>query len=1042
MAADGWDDLLAQPHVVDPEQAGRDLAVVAGFVPAGREADFRRELERALAHNADVRRALSNLERMLTAAGRSGAADPTAQVQFLLDNPHSLALLLQMLATSQFFGDQIVAGAVDFRFLYKHGAQDFDPAATSRKLRQWIAAADMSEQAACKWVRYIRKRELLRIGYRDITLGEPLGRITRSISDLADCIVDTALWFAHAKHAARHGTPRTQAGAECHLAVVGLGKLGGRELNYSSDIDLLLVYDHDGATDGAEPVAAADFFEAVVRTTVGVLTRPTADGQAYRVDLRLRPFGEQSSLCLSLERALSYYDRHGRTWERQMLVKARPIAGHRPLGEEFLRRVEGFVYRQYMSFVEINEVKAMKRRVARHAKDRGADQTDLKTGRGGIRDIEFVIQFLQLLYGRSMPQIRENNTLQALKKMVAVGGIHRDEHAALETAYRFLRKAEHRLQFMFDLQTHKIPTDPHELDLLARRLGYLPAGAVSPGRQFTSDLRQITDRNRRILDRLMLDLFPAGSDGGAADLPVAEPQPETDLVLDPNPSPERVERVLGAYPFGDAHGTYRTLLGLSQERVPFLSSLRCRHFFASIARDLLRECAATPDPDMTLNNLERVTDSLGAKGVLWESFSVHRPMLRLYVRLCGWSRFLANILINNPGMIDELLDVLVLGRRLRLEELRTELAALLKGAVDPLPIVRGFQQTQLLSIAARDILGKSDIRQVTGELSDLAEAVLTPLVRRHHAMQVTRFGPPQSAGGECGFAVLALGKFGGRELGYHSDLDLILVYHGDGATAGPEDGWSAGSDAGGTSNHHFFSRLLQGLVQEAGHDGPSGRLYKIDLRLRPTGGSGSLVLPLDAFADHYAGAGADLWERQALTRGRVVFATGIMATAVEEIVRHATADFVWTPACLSRIRDMRDRLQRSRSATDIKRGVGGIVDVEFAVQMMQLRHAGRHPEIRQPNIWQALDALAATGLWDERTVATFRSGYTFLRTVESRLRVIYGSSRDELPGDTKELRTLAQRLGYQGDVPAAQLQEDLRRHRQQCRLAYLHCMTE
>ena len=535
-------------------------------------------------------------------------------------------------------------------------------------------------------------------------------------------------------------------------------------------------------------------------------------------------------------------------------------------------------------------------------------------------------------------------------------------------------------------------------DLEPRRPDYL--------QRFLADLSEKTELNRRILDHLLHQTFQG--DGGAA-------EPETDLILDPNPDAGRSQSVLGNYPFRDVPAAYQNLMQLAHENVPFLSTPRCRHFLASIAPRLLRALAETPDPDMALTNLEKVSASLGGKGVLWELLSVSPPSLKLYVELCAWSQFLSEILINNPGMIDELLDSLVLNQPRTLQELRQELTELCKGAADVDPILHSFKDKELLRIGVRDILGKDTIQQTTSALSDLAETILPQIAAMQEGPLTKRFGLPclgegPRAGQASRWVLLALGKLGGREMGYHSDLDLILVYEGDGQTAAPA-GASRFDRFELTDNFHYFTEVARHIIKVTGFLGPMGRLYQVDMRLRPTGKSGSLVAPLSEFCNYYAAGGAQLWERHALTRARVVFGDNDFGREVMEAVEQAAYLFPWKAEHADEIRGMRDRLEAAGSERDVKRGFGGIIDVEFLVQMFRLKHGRTHLEVRNQNTWESLDALRTTKLISPEEHATLRGAYDFLRLVESRLRIVHNRSLDELPQRPEDLEKLARRLG-------------------------------
>lgn len=1013
----------------DPERAGRISRSLAAQLGPDAFRALAKPLALLLPGNPDPDMALNNLERFLTAA-------PGSLTGLLDRHAAGLETLLPLLGTSQFFADTLAADPDFLDMLRVPLRHSPGPAELRRELCEQTASAP-DDAALLQAFRRFRRRHTLRIGTNDIIHDRTLEEVTLDISDVADAALDVAMEIALRNLAARFGEPFTEDDRPARCVVLAFGKLGGQELNYSSDIDLMFVFDRDGQTRGrGNGVGLEEFYARVVGEVVRLLSARTERGQAYRVDLRLRPEGHRGPLARSLASTLSYYDSLGRTWERQALIKIRPVAGDVRLGEEFLRGVEPFVYSRYLGFAEINEIKAMKRRIEHKAHQAGVGRTEVKTGRGGIRDIEFAIQFLQLLNGGDLPGLRQRNTLKAMQALEAAGCLTATEFQILDDAYRFLRRTEHRLQLLFDLATHKLPEHADELHKLALRMGYSerpprdlePATKrgprsllddappdvidtrqllVDPLDEFLHDYQDKTRLNRQILDHLLHSTF-AGSAEHA--------EPETDLILDSDPDEAAIESVLGKYRFRDVKAAYRNLVRLAQESVPFLSTPRCRHFLASIAPALLRELSHTPDPDRALNNLETVTASLGAKGVLWELFSVSPPSLRLTVELCAGSQFLTEILINNPGMIDELLDSLVLNQPRSLEELRAELAELCKGAADVEPILHSFKDKELLRIGVRDLLGKSAIRETTQALSDLAEVLLGQVAAREALAAEARFGPALLADARpARFAILGLGKLGGREMSYHSDLDLVLIYEGDGQTVAEKP----------TSNLHLFTELAQRVIRDLSQQGPMGRLYQVDMRLRPTGGSGSLVTALPEFRRYYEQASAGLWERQALTRARVVFGDPEFGEQVMAAVRQAVFGPGWKPEFAAEIRSMRERLESSRGPRDVKRGPGGQVDIEFLVQAMGLRCGGQHPEIARPNTWEALDALRDAGLIDATDHAALRESYDFLRQVESRLRIMTNRTLDEYPDDPDELAKLARRLGFES---AEQFQAELERH--------------
>jgi [glutamine synthetase] adenylyltransferase / [glutamine synthetase]-adenylyl-L-tyrosine phosphorylase len=977
----------------------------------------------------------------------------------IAEQAQTLGNLLQLFGTSHFLSD-VLAAEPDF---LETATASLRVTPTrdelTADLRGTVQAAT-DDAGVLRAIRRFRRQQLLRIGVNDILRDRPLEEITADLSRVAEAVVVVAWEKAVATIAQRFGDPRTPSGSLARAAVLAFGKLGGGELNYSSDIDLMLVYEEEGQTTGRRPIGNDDFYGRAVAELIRLISLHTDRGPAYRVDFRLRPDGQRGPLARSLSSTLAYYDNLGRTWERQALIKVRPIAGDAALGAEFVEAVQPFVYKRFLSFAEINEIKAMKRKIEQQAHRTGGAR-EVKTGPGGIRDVEFTIQFLQLLNGGDLIAVRRRDTLGALHALEKAGCLTDTEYRGLDDAYRFLRKVEHRLQLLFDLQTHRLPEKPEEQRKLAIRLGYQgsadglrsaelrPAeansaprtahSALSPQRhspldepsriptldtrdllvdpldRFLHDFNDKTRLNRTILNHLLHLTFSDSS--GAA-------EPESDLILEPDPDEATVATVLGRYGFRDVSAAWRNLTRLAQEQ-RFLSTRRCRHFLANIAPQLLRAVASTTDPDIALNNLEQVTATLGGKAVLYELFSFNPPSLKLYVDLCD-SPFLSQMLVNNPGMIDDLIDSLILNRPRDHADLTSELAELLRGAGAPdavESIRHSFQDKEILRIAVRDLLGKEDIRAVTAALSDVAEAVLGEVASREEVAMRERFG---DAGPH---AILAMGKLGGREMSYHSDLDLVIVYACEGKTAGPKP----------LDRYEYFTEYARRLIKALSHHGPLGRLYEVDMRLRPTGQSGSLVVPLGEFRRYFADGGAQIWERQSLTRGRPVHGEPGFIVEVMAAVRQAMLAVPWGPNLAAEISTMRERLEASASPRSLKRGPGGMTDVEFLVQAYQLRHGRDLPAICQTNAWECLDALLKNGLLSAADHTTLTAGYSFHRLAEARLRIVTNRPLNEYPEAPNDLEKLARRIGLANDdrrTAGERFLRELERHAKAVREAF------
>lgn len=1008
-AADAW---LSQCGLEDLRRAQANLQHMAqGGLTLDLLADICGQLAEHLPGLSDPDRALNNLERFFAAA-----RNPLSLGSLFERDREALPILLQIFSSSQHLSDVLVADQDSYDLLRLTEGQPVERNTLIDELCTEVMALN-NEAAAMAALRRYKRRETLRIAYGDLIRAHRLEVVTEQISYLADAEIEAAVRFARRRLEERRGRPLRANGQPAGFVVLGLGKLGGSELNYSSDIDLVFLYECDGRTDGPHPTSNAEFFDRLSRETMRLLTEVTPLGNAYRVDVRLRPEGERGPLVNSLERMMRYYDVMGRTWERQAYVKARVVAGQEELGNRFLDYLEPWVYRRYLGLADITGIKALKRRIERRTQLEGDDRRNVKTGRGGIRDIEFAIQFLQLLNGGDLPSLRVGNTLAAIAQLETVGCLTHQERQLLEEHYGFLRKIEHRLQIMFDLQTHVLPQDQAELRRLALRLGYANTDNETALAAFENDYQTKTDLNRKILDHLLHDAF--GDD--------TETEPEVDLILDPAPEPQRVAEVLGRYGFRDVPLAYKNLMALATEKIRFLSTRRCRHFLAAIAPRLIQAIGATADPDRTLITLEQVSDSLGGKGVLWELFSFNPPSMNLYVELCASAPYLSSILITNPGMIDELMDSLVLNKLPSRADLRATLAEVTRGAEDLDPILHSFKNTQQLRVGVRNILGKEDVQATMGFLSDIAETCLERILEVEYAKLAEKLGTP-TIGGEvrtgekCELVVVAMGKLGGRELNYHSDLDLVLLYEADGATFHPRRTMRSTET---TSNQHFFGELGQRVIKAASRLGPYGRLYDIDARLRPTGRSGTLATSFTEFERYFAEGNGQLWERQALCKARVVWGAKGPAEQALALVHRAAFSQGLRAGDSELIRQMRQRVEATASPHNLKRGRGGLCDIDFAVQLLQLKYAHEQPELRQASTMAALKALYQSGRLSTDDYGFFSSSYRFLRTVELRLRLMSTTARDALPDDPAELDRLGRTLGLLG---RAELEAEIDRY--------------
>lgn len=939
---------------------------------------------------SDPDMALNNLERFVLST-RSRLA-----IGALLDRDRTaLPILLTIFSTSQYLADLLIRDRESYDALRLSEGHPYTREVLVRDLKTLMDSAH-DHEAAMSLIRRFKHRETLRIAFGDLVAGQRISDVTEQISFVAEAVCELAFRFCYRKLTEKWGEPRLEDGKRCGYSILAMGKLGGQELNYSSDIDLVMVYEDDGECDGSRSRTNREFFEQLTRDFSKLLNETTRLGVAYRVDLRLRPEGSKGRICNTLEQMLRYYESKGRTWERQALIKLRPIAGDLQLGRLLVERLRPWVYQRRLTRLGISEIKSLKRKIERRALIDGVERLDVKTGHGGIRDIEFAIQFLQLSYG-GRSDVQTVNTLTAIESLQMAGCLTLDEETLLSQNYAWLRKLEHRLQIMFDLQTHALPDDEDELRKVAIRMGYQDYFGKTSLEQFSDDLKEVTESNRRILNHLLHDAF---SEDGEDELNVPI---EADLVLDEDPGEELIDSIFSGYGFADSQRSYKNFCDLARESTPFLAPNRCRHFLAAISAKLIQEMAKTPDPDSTLTSLAGVSEKIGAKGVLWELFHSNTSFLELYVRLCACGDYLTGMLRQNPGMVDELVDSLALKSLPQLDWLREHLADLVHGAEDIDPIVRSFKQAQHLRVGIRDILGRDPIRKKHRTLSDIAQVCLSTVTVHEWEKMVNKYGLPMLESDperESQLVVLGLGKLGGREPNYHSDLDVIFLYEEDGNTKHVKQ-------QNETSNQHFFGELAARVTKFITFNGPMGRLYEMDSRLRPTGKSGALALSFAEFERYFTTGKGQLWERLALCKARVVFGEEGVAKRADDLIRNALFTPGWTDEQKQSVFDMRIRMQEGSQSSNLKRGVGGTVDVEFIVQMLQLKHGASEPKIRVQGTLDALDVLVQKQILSPKDGESLANSYRLLRQVESGLRLMNRTARHDFPSDELELRKLA-----------------------------------
>lgn len=925
------------------------------------------QLGEHLPHAKDPDAALTALHRYLSAV-----RSPLAFASLLERDAEALPMLLAALSLGPLWSELLIADAEAFDLLRQADGRPLAREALLDDVQAEISSL-ADERQIVRTIGRLRGRHQLRIACGE-RRGWPIETAMEQLSLLAEAIVSATFRAALRKASEVRPLPARLGPHGPPACVIAIGRLGAGEQDYRAPLELLVV--HDAATeDAATFQIVREHFDRAAKLLVRYLSDASCGLPAYEVSLLPLPDGDRAAQAHSVHDAALGFESFGRTWHRQALLKARAIAGDSPLGETLLTRLQSWLFRRYLSPPDETGIQALKRRIVMEATLHQDDWHSPRLARGGLRDLEATVQLLQLLSGGDEPAVRQRGTLAAIAGLAQAGALAPEEQKTLAESYVHLRRIEHRLQVAF------------------------PATDAA----LIADLPQWESRSWQVLRKLLDSAFEW-----------EPPSPrEVDLLLDPAPPAEEVRAALAPFGFARPTEALATLNSLAVEQVPFLSTRRCRHCLASILPRLLTEISATPDPDQTLGNIAVVGDSLGGKGVLWDLFRFNPPSLSLYVRLCAASPYLSEILTANPGMIDELVDSLQLDKLPRLDELQATLDELCRGAADTLAVLHDFKNAQHLRIGVRDILGKEDVDRTHAALADVAEVCLGHVVKLEYGKLMDKFGRPTLGPGpfegqQCRLAIIAFGKLGGREPNYHSSLDLLFLYEGEGITRPG----SRSRQNQRTANNHFFTQLAQRVIKVLSEHSPQGRLYAVEPSLRPIGVGGALAMPLADFAQHFASGAAPLWQCQALCQARPVFGDAPLQDSARRLIAQLLVERPAQPADRQELRRWRLQLEQGASPQNLKRGPGGTLDVEYLVQWLQLRTAAAHPGVLSPNTQSAIPLLAAAGALSPEQAEQLAAGYRFLRRVESGLRLLNTSARHDLPADAAVLGQLALLVGH------------------------------
>jgi [glutamine synthetase] adenylyltransferase / [glutamine synthetase]-adenylyl-L-tyrosine phosphorylase len=801
-----------------------------------------------------------------------------------------------------------------------------------------VARRSETLEEAMMHLRAVRKRMALHIALADVSGVWSVEEVVRALSRFADAAVDCALRIA-LREAERSGRllfeGAFEAPAKSGIVILAMGKHGAHELNYSSDIDLIVIFDPEAVpvSDGKEPL---DIVVRIIKDMVKILHEQTGDGYVFRTDLRLRPDPASTPIAVPVRRAITYYQTVGQNWERAAMIKARSIAGDLALGESFLEELTPFVWRRYFDYAAIADIHAMKRQIHAH---KGGDVIaieghDVKLGRGGIREIEFFVQTQQLVFGGKKSVLRGKQTLRMLELLCENGWITEQAVSELQEAYRFLRMVEHRLQMVEDQQTQRLPNSKEGVDMIALFSGFSPA-------DFRKNLLMHFQNVEKHYGNLFED-SPTLSGG------------KGNLVFTGSTDDPETLKTLKAMGFQRPEVIAETVRGWHFGRRAAIVTPRAREVLTELVPVLLEAFGKSSDPDGAMIALDNALQGMPAVVELFTILKQNSALRGLFAEILGNAPRLAEVVVQRPHVLDALVDSefanpateSVLANRFYAQLARVP------EMEDFLDLSRDLVRAERFTIGARLFSGLADPLEAGASYAAIAAATINVCLKRVEAELASKHGVVPGAR----VAVVALGKLGGREMTALSDLDLMLLYD-------LEDGVNESNGARPLYASEWFSRLTQRLVTALTVSTKRGTLYDVDLRLRPSGGKGPVAVTLNAFKEYHV-AESETWERMALTRARVVAGDPDFGKEIKVAIQATFLRDKNRKSLVKDIRAMRQLVATEKPAKhhwDLKLTDGGLVDIEFTTQFLLMKYAGDRPEILHPNIGKALNQLAQAG---------------------------------------------------------------------------------
>lgn len=925
----------------DPKRAELNLKSIIGNLPPS-DTSFLARLNYELKSNPVPDEVFNYFEQLTRSV-----INKVSFYKMLSDFPPIIARLVRIFTSSRFLSELIIK---DFQYTYflirpDMDCKPFDPDSLKRSIQTILSNHSYTAGKKMDQLRILKRREVLKIGIRDYILDDPIEITTRSISALADELIRATLVIFLTNFSEKYSTP------DCDFAIIALGKLGGNELNYSSDIDLMFVYDKEGMIPyGEREISRHEFYNQLCSSFISAIANTGAEGQLYRVDTRLRPDGDSGPLARCVSSYIHYYESRGQLWERQMLIKARTVAGHIDFGNAFLQQLTPFIYPKTFFVSPLQEISKMKWRIE---EQKTTDKLNIKICPGGIRDIEFTVQALQLINGGRLTDIRTGNTLKGLTALLEAGLLSSVEFQTLTDSYIFFRKIEHILQIADDRQVHFLSGEQKQASKISFLLGFDSTETFLQRLDFLLNaVRQIYNSVFEITDTRIEDSW--------------------DQLFATDSLNELLRKKLTHAGFDSPQNAHRILKSMHSGQFPKMHTTAIQSLFSELLPDLLKEIQLTPNPDHTLLNLERIRSVYAFPELFFKTLSQQPAFLNALIQLCGYTHSFLNVLCDTPANIDYLMthykDWLSESEfRQGDESLNFKNLHIFKGMIF-LKIALQFQKKII----------ESD--RLFTDLSKLADFILSKVFVDHFVA-------------EDEIAVIGLGKLGGNELSYKSDLDVVFVC----------------SDQADVND---LIAKAKNFLNEISKMTPYGRLYEIDARLRPEGKQAPLVVTLSRY-ENYLENRAMFWEKQTLVKARFICGCASLFERIRTLFEQTVFEKEITVNEIESIKEMRERQIKEKiknisdSIHDIKFSRGGLLDVEYVTQACQMKFGKSQNSLRTGSTSLALILLGKLGLIPKADAQVLFQNYLFLRELEVFNYLAFERKSNKLPSDEKQLAFLS-----------------------------------